>query len=206
MTATTPATQRSSTGSLWALRVLGALLLLAIAGIHVYLWQQGYRNIEMIGPAFLAQSVIAVGGAALLFLTRGRLLAVAAVLGALFALGSLGALLVSTFVGLFGFRESMAADLWWETIWVEVAAAVVLGALAALANRRGRCWRGRDAETTPSRSTELSPSTRRRRRTRRPEGRTPAGAPTPAPREHRPGGPCRRPPTPPRSARRSRSC
>ena len=81
--------------------------------------------------------VVPLGGALLLLVTRGRLLTVAAVLGALFSLGSLGALLVSTFVGLFGFVESTAADLWWETFWVEVVAIVVLTALAGLSARRG---------------------------------------------------------------------
>ena len=136
MTRTQPVEQRGSTAGLWALRLLGAALLLAIAGIHAYLWQDGYRNIELIGPAFLLQAVIGVGGAALLLIAPRRFLPVAAVLGALFALGSLGALLISTFVGLFGFKESTAAELWWETFWVEVAAIVVLGVLTAVAARR----------------------------------------------------------------------
>jgi hypothetical protein len=115
---------------------VGAGLLLAIAGIHLYLWQQGYRNIEVIGPAFLLQVVIGVGGAVLVLIAPRRLLPVAAALGALFAAGSLGALIVSTTVGLFGFVESTAAQLWWETFWVELAAIVVLGVLTALAARR----------------------------------------------------------------------
>ena len=138
MTSTAPARHRrppSRTGT-WVLRVLGAVLLLAIAGIHLYLWQQGYRNIAVIGPAFMLQAIIGVGGALLVLVARGRLLPVAAALGALFALGSLGALLVSTFVGLFGFRESTAAYLWWETLWVEIAAVVVLAVLAGLTARR----------------------------------------------------------------------
>jgi hypothetical protein len=137
MSSTAPARHRQqSTAGLWGLRVLGAALLLAIAGIHLYLWQDGYRNIDVIGPAFLLQAVIGVGGAALVLIAPRRLLPVAAALGALFALGSLGALLVSTFVGLFGFKESTAAALWWQTLWVELAAIVVLGALTALAARR----------------------------------------------------------------------
>ncbi len=130
-----PVRQRSAAG-LWVLRLLGAALLLAIAGIHLYLWQQGYRTIEVIGPAFLLQAVIGLGGAALVLVAPRRFLPVAAALGALFALGSLGALLMSTFVGLFGFQESTAADLWWETFWVELAAIVVLGVLPARAARR----------------------------------------------------------------------
>ncbi len=136
MSSTAPARQHRSTAGLWALRLVGAALLLAIAGIHLYLWQQGYRDIDVIGPAFLLQSVIGIGGALLLLVAPRPLLPLAAVLGALFALGSLGALLVSTTVGLFGFVESTQADLWWETLWVEIAATVVLVALAVLAARR----------------------------------------------------------------------
>lgn len=137
MTRTVPARhRRSSTPALWALRVLGAALLLAIAGIHLYLWQDGYRGIDVIGPAFLLQAVIGLGGAVLVLIAPPRLLPIAALLGALFALGSLGALIVSTTVGLFGFVESTAAELWFETFWVEVAAVVVLGLLTALTARR----------------------------------------------------------------------
>jgi len=117
------------------LRLLGAALLLAIAGIHIYLWQDGYDTIPVIGPAFLVQSVIAIGGALLVLIAPWRLLPLAAVLGALFALGSLGALLFTTFVGMFDFQESMSAPLWWETVWVEIAAFVVLGLLTAVTAR-----------------------------------------------------------------------
>jgi hypothetical protein len=142
-TTTEPVRQRSAAG-LWVLRLLGAALLLAIAGIHLYLWQDGYKDIPVIGWAFLAQVVIAIGGALLVVIAPWRLLPVAAVLGALFAIGSLGALLFTTFVGMFDFQESTSAPLWWETVWVEVAAFVVLALLtavtarAALAARRRR--------------------------------------------------------------------
>lgn len=137
MTSTAPARhRRPSTTGLWALRGLGAALLLAIAGIHLYLWQQGYSGIDVIGPAFLVQTVIGVGGAVLVLIAPRRLLPLAALLGALFALGSLGALILSTTVGLFGFVESTQAQLWTETLVVEVAAVVVLAALTLVAVRR----------------------------------------------------------------------
>ena len=120
------------------LRILGALLLLALAGIHFYLWRQGYDSIDVIGPAFLLDTVLGVGGALLVLVSPLRWLAIAAVLGALLCLGTLGALLVSTTVGLFGFVESMAAQLWWESLWVEAAGFVVLVALAVVAARRRR--------------------------------------------------------------------
>ena len=122
---------RRSTAVVWALRIIGAALLLAIAAIHLHLWQQGYRDIEVIGPGFLLQSVVAVGGALLVLVAPLRLLPWAAILGALFAVGSLGALLLTTFVGMFGFQESTKAEFWSTTVIVEIAAALVLGILAA---------------------------------------------------------------------------
>jgi hypothetical protein len=133
---TASATRRSSPATP-VLRVVGAGLLLGIAGIHAYLWQQGYREIDVIGPAFLLQSVLGGAGAVAVLLAPRRLLPGAAVLGAVFAVGSLIALVLSTTVGLFGFVESTQAQYWWESLWVESAAAVVLTALAVLA------WRGR---------------------------------------------------------------
>jgi hypothetical protein len=118
------------------LRIAGAALLVAIAVIHGYLWRQGYRDIDVIGPAFLLQTVLGVLGAAAVLLAPRRLLPWAAAAGTAFALGSLVALLLSTTVGVFGFMESTAAMYWWESFWVESAATVVLTALAALAWRR----------------------------------------------------------------------
>jgi hypothetical protein len=141
-TRTEPVRQRSAAG-LWVLRLVGAALLLAIAGIHLYLWQQGYRDTPTIGPLFLLQSAVAIGGALLVLIAPWRLLPVASLLGALFALGSLGALLMTTFVGMFGFQESTKADLWWETVLVEIAAFVVLGLLTAVTARAALAARRR---------------------------------------------------------------
>jgi MYXO-CTERM domain-containing protein len=135
---TTPTTtgRRPATGLLWALRVLGALLLAAMGWIHLDLWLDGYRSIDWIGPAFLLNTIAGFGLAVLLLVTPRPLLMWVAALGALTALGTLGGLLLATTVGLFGFVESTDADLWWESFWVEIAAALVLAALAALAARR----------------------------------------------------------------------
>ncbi|MGY1815049.1 hypothetical protein [Blastococcus sp. SYSU D00820] len=135
-----PATtrRRSSAALLWALRIAGAALLAAIAAIHLYLWTQGYDGIDVIGPAFLLQSVLGLGGALLVLVTPVRWLPWAAALGAAFAAGSLAALLLSTTVGLFGFVESTSATYWWESFWAEVAGVVVLTALALTAARHRR--------------------------------------------------------------------
>jgi hypothetical protein len=133
MTTGTLEQRRRSGALIWALRLLGAALLLAISAIHLYLWQQGYDGIDVIGPAFLMQTVLGVGGAGLLLITPLRWLHWVALLDLAFAVGSLAALLISTTVGLFGFVETTTATLWWETLWVEIAAIVVLGALFAVA-------------------------------------------------------------------------
>jgi hypothetical protein len=136
MTAPTATRRRPGTGVAWTLRVLGALLLAGMGWIHLHLWLDGYRSIDVIGPAFLLNAIAGFGLAALLLVTPRALLAWVAALGALTALGTLGGLLLATTVGLFGFKESTDADLWWESLWVEVATVVVLAALAALAARR----------------------------------------------------------------------
>jgi hypothetical protein len=134
---TTPAATRHGPGVVVpVLRVLGAALLLGLAAIHLYLWQQGYRTIDVIGPAFLLDTVCGAGGALLVLLAPRRLLPAAAGLGSLLCLGTLGALLLSTTVGLFGFAESVEAPWWWESFWVEAAGLIVLGALAAVSGRR----------------------------------------------------------------------
>ena len=123
-------------GLLWGLRLVGAALLAAMGWIHLDLWLDGYRTIEIIGPAFLLNTVAGFGLAALLLVTPRRFLPWVAGLGALTAVGTLGALILSTSVGLFGFVETPAAPLWWESFWVELAGVVVLGVLAVLAARR----------------------------------------------------------------------
>lgn len=133
---TAPVRSGSSTGLLRGLRVVGAALLAATGWIHLDLWLDGYQTIDIIGPAFLLNVIGGFGLAVLLLVTPRRFLPWVAAAGALFCAGTLGALLISTWWGLFGFKETTAASLWWESFWVELAGFVVLGALAVLAARR----------------------------------------------------------------------
>ena len=114
------------------LRVVGALLLAAAGAIHLYLWSTGYDSIDWIGPLFL---VNAVGGfvLALAVLTAPRrLLFWPAGAGALLQAGTLGGLILSSTVGLFGFVESSAASYYWDSVIVESVGFVVLAALAGI--------------------------------------------------------------------------
>jgi len=134
----TGAPQRHVPGAVvWGLRILGAALLAAMAWIHLDLWLDGYRTIDVVGPAFLLNALAGFGLAALLLVTPRSLVGSVAVLGILTAAGTVAGLLLATTVGLFGFVESTAAALWWESFWVEVAAVVVLAGLAVL-TLRGR--------------------------------------------------------------------
>jgi hypothetical protein len=120
----------------WVLRILGAGLLAGMAWLHLDLWLAGYRSIDVIGPAFLLDVLAGSGLAVLLLVVPRVLVGWVALLGALTAAGTLAGLLLSTTVGLFGFEESTQAALWWESLWVELGAAVVLGVLALLTLRR----------------------------------------------------------------------
>lgn len=121
-----------------ALRLLGALLLAAMAAVHAHLWQQGYDDIPVIGSSFLVNAALGGLVALALVVVSHRSLPWVAAAGAALAAASLGALVVSTSVGLFGFVESTSALLWWESFWIEAAAVLVLVSLTSLAFRRAR--------------------------------------------------------------------
>jgi predicted lipoprotein with Yx(FWY)xxD motif len=105
------------------LRVAGAALLVATAGIHLDLYLTGYRSIPTIGWLFLLQ-VIAAFVLALAVLVTGSRMAAAA--GAGFALSTLGGYLLTVWIGLFGFKEV-------RTTAGIVAGVIEVAAFAALA-------------------------------------------------------------------------
>lgn len=117
------------------LRIAGAGLLLAMGGIHFYLWLDGgYRTITPIGQLFFLNAIGGLVLAVALLVLPSRLQTVAATLSALFTLGTLGALLLSlTPSGLFGFQESTLAPLVPATLWVESIGVVELAVLTVLA-------------------------------------------------------------------------
>lgn len=123
-------------------RVTGAVLTLAMAAIHVYLWAQGYRDVPIIGVLFLLNGI---GGGlltVLLLVTPRGVLSPLSGLGALFTVGSLAALILSLTVGLFGFREFLQAPYVASSLAVESLGSLVLIALAALTwpAFRGMSW------------------------------------------------------------------
>jgi predicted lipoprotein with Yx(FWY)xxD motif len=111
------------------LRLAGAGLLWATAGLHLDLYLTGYRTIPTIGWLFLLQVIAGLGLGLLVLVTRSRLVAAA---GALYALATLGGYLLSVQFGLFGFREIRTTAGIVAGV-IEVAAFGVLAAYALLA-------------------------------------------------------------------------
>jgi len=134
------------------LRVVGAGLLAAMAGIHLYLWNSGYSTLPWIGPLFLVNVVAGLLLAVAVLVAPRRGLAAVAALGALLQAGTLGALMLATWVGLLGFVESTRAPLFWPSVFVEAAGAVVLALLAALEFRGTRASGASSSTAPPMRS------------------------------------------------------
>jgi hypothetical protein len=110
--------------------LIGAALVAWTSTIHLHLWDTGYRHIPTIGPLFLIQGVAGAVIAVVLVVSR-RLFAVVAAAG--FMIATIGGLLLSVYVGLFGFMDSLSAPYAGLTLIVESAGTLVLaGAAIAL--------------------------------------------------------------------------
>jgi hypothetical protein len=121
-------------------RVIGAGTLGATAGIHLYLnYSQNYSSIHTIGPLFLLAGISGSLLCLAVLLAPARFLSLVAAAGAAFQVGILIGLALATdrANGLFGFKESSRATLYWQAVTVELIGAVVLAGLAGVAlNRR----------------------------------------------------------------------
>jgi hypothetical protein len=103
---------------------LGCVAVLAWIGyIHLHLWQQGYRQIPTNGPLFLLDAVAGFALAALLLVWPRPL---AGLLAAGYTASTLGALLISLTMGLFGFRESISASYVTESLTIETITVLAL--------------------------------------------------------------------------------
>ena len=103
---------------------LGCVALLAWIGyIHLHLWQEGYRHIPTNGPLFLLDAAAGFALAAVLLIWPRPL---AGLLAAGYTCATLGALIISLTVGLFGFRESISASFVTESLTIESITALSL--------------------------------------------------------------------------------
>ena len=110
--------------------VVGGLLLVCSAYIHIRLWKSdGYRHIPTIGPLFIVQSIVGmVIGVAVVVVRRVWI----GVLGAGCAVTTMAGFLLSMAVGLFGFQDAWSAPFAKEAFLIEIMATVVLVAAAVL--------------------------------------------------------------------------
>ena len=105
------------------LRLSCAALLAWIGYIHLHLWQEGYSQIPTNGPLFLLDAVAGFALAAVLLAWPRPL---AGLLAAGYTCATLGALIISLTVGLFGFRESITASFVTESLTIESITALAL--------------------------------------------------------------------------------
>lgn len=114
------------------MRVLAAAAVFVSALVHLYLWQDGMKDADVVGPAFLLNAVGGTGIAVLLLVWRHWLPALLAI-G--FGLSTLTAFVLSATVGLFGVEEGWTGWAVWTAAIAEVVA-VVLGARLLLADNQ----------------------------------------------------------------------
>lgn len=112
-----------------ALAATGAGFLIWSGVIHLQLWADGYKDISVVGPLFLVQGIASIVVAAALVALRWLALLVA---GAVAGLATAVGLLLSVYVGLFGFTESLGVPYATLSLAVEFTAAFVLLVAAAL--------------------------------------------------------------------------
>lgn len=121
---------------MWVMRVLSAIVLLVIAGIHLFLVFDGVGG--LLGVLFVLNVIAAVVLAVGMLVTRGGLLKIVTVLSLLFIIASLLALVLALTVGLFGIREIWTFTLVPETVVVEAIGIVVLAITTAMVLRTPR--------------------------------------------------------------------
>ena len=118
------------------LRILSAVLLLAVAGIHLFLRFDGTGGV--LGVLFILNGIAGIVLAIGMLVLRGRLRQLATVLGLLFLIASLASLLLALTVGLFGIHEVWTYTLVPQTVVIDAIGVVVLAITTVAALRRPR--------------------------------------------------------------------
>ena len=115
-------------------RVLSAIVLIVIGGIHLFLVFDGVGG--TLGVLFVLNAIAGIVLGIGMFAARGRLLKITAILGLLFAIASLAALLLALTVGLFGITEVWTFTLVPETVVVDAIGVVLLAITSGVLFRK----------------------------------------------------------------------
>ena len=118
------------------MRIISAIILLAIGGIHLFLVFHGVGG--TLAVLFILNAVAGVVLAIGMLALHGRFLKIATVLGLLFIIASLLSLVLALTVGLFGITEVWTFTLVPETVVVDAVGVVVLAITSALMLRKSR--------------------------------------------------------------------
>jgi hypothetical protein len=117
----------------WTIRILVAAALLGSAWVHYDLWQEGFKDIAVIGPLFLVNVLAGVVLAIAVLAWRHWLPALGA---AGFGVATLGAYVLSVTVGLFNVHEQFKTPAEFWGVVTEVIC--IVGGLALLMMVRPR--------------------------------------------------------------------
>lgn len=121
---------------LTVMRILSAIVLVAVGGIHLFLVFDGVGGV--LGVLFVLNAIAGVVLAIGMLLLRGRLLVITGILSVLFVLATLVALLLALTVGLFGITETWDFTLVTESVIIESIGVVVLAIATLVAARAPR--------------------------------------------------------------------
>src|SRR6187551_297873 len=108
------------------MRLLAAAAVLVSAAVHLYLWFDGMREADVVGPAFMLN---AVGGAGIALLLVAWRHWIPPFLALGFGLSTLTAFVIAASVGLFGVEESWTGWAVWTAAVAELVAIVTGGLL-----------------------------------------------------------------------------
>jgi hypothetical protein len=117
-------------------RILGAVMLLVMGAIHLYLVFNGVGG--LLGKLFVLNAIGALVLAIAIIGLRGRLLSLATVLSLLFMVGTLLALVLALTGGLFGIHEVLSFKLVRTTLVAESIGTIILAVTVVLVSRSRR--------------------------------------------------------------------
>ncbi len=115
------------------MRILSAIVLVAVGGIHLFLVFDGVGGV--LGVLFVLNAIAGLVLAIGMLVLRGRLLVITGILSVLFVLATLVALLLALTVGLFGITETWDFTLVPESVIIESIGVVVLAIATLVAVR-----------------------------------------------------------------------